>query len=163
MRTLRCAGVPSSSTASAPHSGPMVPSSTRVTSGLATVSPMWWAKTDSSLAMWSASRPCPHASWNSTPPEPLAITTGRVAGGGAGQLLDLVAGEQLEADRPAHALPAGLHAGVAKGHAGHRHPGADLVVGDVHPVAVGHQDLPAPVAVAGAYLADGRAGRPGRL
>ena len=41
----------------------------------------------------------------------------RPAGGLAGELLDVVAVEQLEADGVADALAAGLHAGVAGGHA----------------------------------------------
>ena len=67
--------------ARAPHSGPMVPSSTSVTSGLATISPTRPVKTETSLAMWSASRPCPHASWKRTPPLPCLITTGRLPDG----------------------------------------------------------------------------------
>ena len=47
--TLRCAGWPSSSIASVPHSRPYVPSSTSVTNGDATSSPMSPANTDASL------------------------------------------------------------------------------------------------------------------
>ena len=59
----------------------MVPSSIRVTSGEATCSPTWSTNTEAFLAMWSASRPCPQASWNSTPPPPWPITTGMVPEG----------------------------------------------------------------------------------
>ena len=74
----------------------------------------------------------------------------------AGQLLDVVEVEQLEADGVADALAAGLHAGVAGGHARHREQGAHLVVAGEQAVAVGDQDAAAAVAVAGRHLADGR-------
>ena len=38
-------------------------------------------KTETALAMWSASSPWPQASWNSTPPLPHLITTGIVPDG----------------------------------------------------------------------------------
>ena len=69
---------PSSSMAIAPHSPAIVPSSTSVTSGDATCSPTLPRKTLAPLATRSASRPWPHASWNSTPPLPRLITTGIV-------------------------------------------------------------------------------------
>ena len=67
--------------------------------------------------MWSASRPCPHASWNRIPPVPLLITTGRTPDGAgraaslvrarraacARGLLDGEAVEQLEAEGAARA------------------------------------------------------------
>ena len=34
-----------------------------------------------SFTMWSASRPCPHASWNRMPPVPLLMTTGSTPDG----------------------------------------------------------------------------------
>ena len=91
----------------------MVPSSTSVTSGDATCSPRRPLNTEAPLSTRSFSRPWPQASWNSTPPPPGPMTTGSVPdgagraaslvmarlGGGAGELLDLVAVEQLEADR----------------------------------------------------------------
>ena len=168
---------PSSSMPIAPHSEPMVPSSTRVTSGLATCSPRRPRKTDASRPTRSASSPWPHASWNRTPPPPLLMTTGtaplgagradslRNARGGRqpGQLLDVVAVEQLPADRGPDRLPTRLHAGVAHRHAADREPGLDLVVVGQHAVAVGHQDAAAPVGVDRADLADGPARRAGHL
>ena len=177
MSTLRWAGVPSSSMAKQPHSSAIVPSSTSVTSGDATCWPSRPLNTDAPLSTRSFSRPWPQASWNSTPPPPGPMTTGRVpdgrraggqlgdgpAGGGAGDVLDLVAVEQLEADRAAERLVAGLHAGVAGGHGRHHEQRADLVVGGQQAVAVGHQDLAAGVAVAGPHLADRAALGPGGL
>ena len=81
MSTLRCAGAPSSSIASVPHSRPYVPSSTSVTSGDATSSPTWPVNTDASFSTRSASSPWPHASWNSTPPAPRCSTTGSLPDG----------------------------------------------------------------------------------
>ena len=83
-------------------------------------------------------------------------------GGLAGQLLDVVAVEQLEADGVADAAPAGLHAGVAGGDHADREQRADLVVLGQQAVAVGHEDPPAAVAVAGADLGDGAVGGRGR-
>ena len=76
IRTLRWAGRPSSSTPNVPHSEPTVPSSTSVTRGLATCWPTLPVYTEAFLTMWSASSPCPHASWNRMPPLPPASTTG---------------------------------------------------------------------------------------
>ncbi len=61
----------------------------RVTSSLATFSPTRRAKTEAFFLTRSASRPCPQASWNSTPPPPLPITTGMVPVG-AGRARSLV-------------------------------------------------------------------------
>ncbi len=177
MSTLRWAAWPSSSMAKQPHSPPIVPSSTMVTPGVATRSPTRPLNTEALLPTRSASSPWPHASWNSTPPPPEPMTTGicplgagRAAslvrarcGRPAGQLVDVVEVEQLEADGVADALAAGLHAGVAGGHARHGEERLDLVVGGQQAVAVGHQDLAAAVAVAGRHLADGAALGPGGL
>ena len=73
------------------------------------------------------------------------------------QLVDVVEVEQLEAHRVADALPTGLHAGVAGGHARHGEERLHLVVAGQQPVAVGDQDAAPAVAVAGRHLADGAA------
>ena len=57
--------------------------------GAATVSPMRPANTEADLATRSASRPCPQASWNSTPPPPGPTTTG-ISPLGAGCAVSLV-------------------------------------------------------------------------
>ena len=120
----------------------------------------------------SASRPWPHASWNSTPPAPALITTGSLPLG-AGRAFSLsrarraavratsstsTSVEQLEADRAAGRLEAGLHAGVAGGHALHHEEGAHLVVVGEQAVAVGDEDAPAAVGVGRA--APGGSSRP---
>ena len=85
----------------------------------------------------------------------------RLAGGVAGQLLDVDGVEDLEPDRVAHRLEAGLHAGVAVGDGADAQQAADdLVVGE-QPVAVGDEHPLAAVAVAGRDLDDGRAGGAG--
>src|SRR5690606_18732688 len=76
------------------------------------------------------------------------------AGGTAGELLDVVEVEQLEADGAADRLATGLHAGVAVGDAGDGEQRADLVVLREQPVAVGDEDASARVAVADADLGD---------
>ena len=83
--------------------------------------------------------------------------------GGAGDVLDLVAVEQLEPDGAPQRLVSGLHAGVAEGHRRHHEQGADLVVLGQQAVAVGHQDPAAGIAVAGPDLADRAALGPGGL
>ena len=80
----------------------------------------------------------------------------------AGEVVDVVGVEQLEADRAAERLVAGLHAGVARGHRHHGEQRADLVVLGEEAVAVGDEDAAAAVAVAGGDLGDGRAGGRGR-
>jgi len=75
MRTLRCIGVPSSSKLVVPRAFGIVPSSTIVKTGLATVCPSFPVNAPICRAMLSASRGCPTASWTSTPPHPFCITT----------------------------------------------------------------------------------------
>ena len=89
MSTLRCAGRPSSSIAKQPHSPPIVPSSTSVTSGDATCSPRRPANTEAPLLTRSASSPWPQASWNITPPPPGPMTT-VISPDGAGRASSLV-------------------------------------------------------------------------
>ena len=81
----------------------------------------------------------------------------------AGELLDVDRVEHLEADRVAHRLEAGLHAGVAVGDGADRAAGmrTTLVLGE-HAVGVGDEDPLAAVAVAGRHLHDRGAGRRGR-
>ena len=87
----------------------------------------------------------------------------RLAGGVARELLDVDGVEDLEADRVAHRLEAGLHAGVAVGDGADPQQAADdLVVGE-QAVAVGDEHPLAAVAVAGRDLHDRRAGRAGGL
>ena len=154
----------------------MVPSSTSVTSGEATSSPDLPRNTDADFATRSASRPWPHASWKSTPPPPLLITTGnRPDGAGrarsfeqralrrrAGELLDVVAVEQLEADRVPDRLVAGLHAGVAARDCAHAEQRLDLIVLGEQAVAVRDEDAAPAVAVRGRHLHDRRARGPSR-
>ena len=78
----------------------------------------------------------------------------RPLGGLAGDVVDVVGVEQLEADRAAQRLVAGLHAGVARGHRHHGEERAHLVVFGEEPVAVGDEDPPAAVAVARRHLGD---------
>ena len=93
-----------------------------------------------------------------------AMTTGRVpqgagraaslregpAGRRPGQLLHVVAVEQLEADRAADRLPPGLQAGVARRpRTSTENRRAHLVVAGEEAVAVGDQDAPPGVGVAG--------------
>ena len=85
----------------------------------------------------------------------------RPLGGLAGDVVDVVGVEQLEADGAAERLVAGLHAGVARGHRHDREQRAHLVVLGEQAVAVGDEDAPAAVAVAGGDLGDGRAGAAG--
>ena len=75
--------------AMAPHSLRIVPSSTSVTSGDATCSPTLPRYTEAPLPTRSASSPWPHASWNSTPPEPALMTTG-IEPDGAGRAFNFV-------------------------------------------------------------------------
>ena len=85
----------------------------------------------------------------------------RLAGGVAGELLDVDGVEDLEPDRVAHRLEAGLHAGVAVGDGADAQQAADdLVVGE-QAVAVGDEHPLAAVAVAGRHLHDRRAGGAG--
>src|SRR3546814_11572963 len=65
------------------------------------------------------------------------------------------------ADGATERLVPGLHAGVAGGHCHHREEGAHLVVLGEQALAVGHEDAPTAVAVAGGDLADRRTRRPG--
>ena len=72
----------------------------------------------------------------------------RLAGGVAGELLDVDGVEDLEADRVAHRVEAGLHAGVAVGDgADAQQQPHDLVVGE-QAVAVGDEHPLARVGVA---------------
>ena len=82
-------------------------------------------------------------------------------GGAAGELVDVVEVEQLEADGVADALAAGLHAGVAGGHAADGEERADGVVLREEAVGVGHEDAAAVVAVAHRHLGDGASHRAG--
>ena len=102
-----------------------------VTSGDATCSPTRPRNTDASRRTRSASRPCPQASWNSTPPAPRSSTTGqatrrRRSGPQQGERavgrdprhrlgVDLV--EELEADGAPGRLGPGVQPGVALGDA----------------------------------------------
>ena len=127
--------------------------------------------------MWSASRPCPHASWNRIPPLPpgqhhrqlaRGCRSGRQLGDGPGgsqlgQLLHRHLVEQLESQGAGRRLEPGLEAGVTRCHTGHRKPGADLLVAGVEPFGVGDED-PAPRAPASRLdLGDGAVGGPRRL
>ena len=139
-----------------------------VTSGDATSSPTRPANTDQSFSTRSASSPCPHASWKSTPPAPRLSTTGsfptgagrapqhreRALGGGARHLLGVDLVEELEADAAPGRFHPGLHPGVADRDAVHEEPGAHGVVLDEQAVGVGHEDAAAGVGVADADLAD---------
>src|SRR5467141_4617564 len=68
--TVRCVGLPSSSTVSEPRRPGSVPSSTTVTPGEATRCPMRPANAELPLRLKSPSSPCPTASCNSTPGQP---------------------------------------------------------------------------------------------
>ncbi len=81
----------------------------------------------------------------------------------AGDLLGRVLVEVLEADGEAGRLHAGLHPGVAAGHAVHEHAGADLVVLGEQPVGVRDEDPAPAVGVADGDLADRVALGPGRV
>ncbi len=83
----------------------------------------------------------------------------RPASGLAGQVLDVVVVEQLEADSAPERLVAGLHAGVAAGDGHHREERAHLVVFGEQAIGVGDQDPTASVGIASRDLADGPAGR----
>ena len=87
----------------------------------------------------------------------------RPVGGATGELLDVVAVEQLEPDGVAHRLTAGLHARVAGRDARDGEHRADLVVGRQGAVGVGHQDAAHRVGVPGGDLGDGAALRAGHL
>ncbi len=84
----------------------------------------------------------------------------RAASGLAGQVLDVVVVEELEADGAAERLVAGLHAGVAAGDGHDREERTDLVVFGEQAVGVGDQDATASVGVAGSDLADSPTGCP---
>ena len=117
----------------------------------------------------SASSPCPHASWNSTPPAPRLSTTGSLPRG-AGRARSIVSARlrrrcarpprgrsrrraRSRRVRPGASMP-GLHAGVADRDALHDEAGAHLVVLDEQAVGVGDEDAAAGVGVADAHLAD---------
>ncbi len=157
----------------------IVPSSTRVTSGEATCSPTLPAiDAAHPSATRSASSPWPHASWNSTPPLPCLITTGiaplgagrasqlgeRLAGGLAGELLDVDGVEQLEADGVADRL------GSRSACRCRRRPRTDaqqraddLSSSASTPSVLATRTCFAAVAVAGRHLDDLRPERPGGL
>ena len=125
-------------------------------------------KTEAPFVTRSNSSPCPHASWNIVPPEPLFRTTVNTPDG-AGRarelrerttgrvpcdLLDLDVVEELPADRLGRHLVPGLHAGVTERDRVHHQAGADHLVAREHTVGVRNQD-PAPrVAVRDRDLAD---------
>ena len=85
----------------------------------------------------------------------------RPVGGLAGDVVDVVAVEELEADGAAERLVAGLHAGVARGDRHHGEQRAHLVVLGEQAVAVGDEDAAPAVAVARGDLGDGRPGAAG--
>ena len=124
------------------------------------------------LAMPSASRPWPQASWNRVPPKPLPMTTdmGPVGAGRASSMVtalwaatramscgDLLVYD-LEAQALAEALVAGLDDAVAARHGAHREAHARAVVGHEGAQGVGHEQTLAAFEVAGADLGDGRVG-----
>ncbi len=85
----------------------------------------------------------------------------------AGEILDVVAVEQLEADRVTHRLVARLHAGVAARHGGDPKEGLDLVILGEEAVGVRDEDAAPAVRVRGRHLHDrgafGTGGRVGPL
>ena len=125
--------------------------------------------------MWSASRPCPQASWKRMPPLPPASTIGHLArrrGAGRqlgqrprrrdlGDVLDAVALEDLVALGAGERLVAGLHPGVAVGDADDVEARADLLVLGEQAVGVGDEDAAPAVAAADLHLGDGVAGGAG--
>ena len=122
--------------------------------------------------MWSASSPWPQASWNRMPPLPPARTMGTSPEGAgraeslvraraaarAGDVLDGMALEDLEALGAGERLVPGLHAGVAVGDADDVEAGPDLVVLGEEAVGVRDEDATAAVAAADLDLRDGVAG-----
>ena len=121
--------------------------------------------------MWSASRPCPHASWKRIPPLPdsrmsgtsplgagraVSFTRARRAAAAAMSRTSTVSNSSKPTVKAARLVP-GLHAGVADGHARHAEARAHLVVGDEDAVAVGDLDAPPAVAVGRRHLRDGAA------
>ena len=84
-------------------------------------------------------------------------------GGTAGEFVDVVPVEELEADGVPDALASGLHAGVAGGHAAHGEEGADGLVLGEQSIGVRHEDPTETVAVIHRDLADGGIGGPGDL
>ena len=78
--TVRWVGVPSSSMVSEPRRSAIAPSSTTVTPGAATRSPIRPEKAEVPLRLKSPSRPWPTASCSSTPGQPGPSTTGHLAG-----------------------------------------------------------------------------------
>ena len=167
MSTLRWASEPSSSTAKAPHSSAMVPSSTSVMRGSATRSPDAAGEHrralghEVGLEAVAAGLVEQHAAAAGADDDRHGAGRRRAGrqlqqralGGLAGDVVHVVGVEELEADRAAERLVAGLHAGVARRH---RHDGeerADLVVLGEEAVAVGDEDAAAAVAVARRDLA----------
>src|SRR5918997_140590 len=73
--TVRWVGVPSSSMVSEPRRSNIAPSSTTVTPGAATRSPMRPEKAELPLRLKSPSKPWPIASWRRTPGQPGPQTT----------------------------------------------------------------------------------------
>ena len=78
IKTFFCEGLPSSSIFIEPHSLGIVPSSIAVTKLEAIFWPILLQYIEVPLATEVASRPCPHASWKITPPNPLSIITGNL-------------------------------------------------------------------------------------
>src|SRR6267378_1620153 len=123
--TVRCVGLPSSSTVSEPRRPGSVPSSTTVTPGEATRCPMRPANAELPLRLKSPSSPWPTASCNSTPGQPGPSTTVIVPG----------LGEVRIVPPSAAARGAGLAPAVLLGDHLHRqahqrpHVGGDAAVG----------------------------------
>ena len=80
---MRPVGVPSSSMVSEPRRCSIAPSSTTVTPGAATRSPIRPEKAEVPLRLKSPSSPWPIASWSSTPGQPGPSTTGISPAGAA--------------------------------------------------------------------------------
>ncbi len=123
--------------------------------------------------MWSASRPCPHASWNKKPTTSALKDHRQHARGGrsclelgdgpscglGGHLLDWVLVEHLVTEGVGEALGARLHAAVSRRHTSDEEAGTDAVVVREQPVGVRDQDAAPSVAVSGAHLHNGPASR----
>ena len=89
MRTVRLVGLPSSSIFRLPRLSGILPWSMTVTPLAATCSPIFPVNTLVCLRLKSPSKPCPTASCNNTPGQPLPNTTG-ITPAGAGRASKLI-------------------------------------------------------------------------
>src|SRR5438132_5556650 len=148
-----------------------------VTMGLATAWPILPVKTVDPLPTKSASSPCPHASWKSTPPNSLPMMTAIWPGGrrrgvekgngpfrrGPGILGGRGVVEELEAALHARSLHRRLNLAVALGDGVHHQPDAGAGVGVMNPFGGGDEHLLRALAVTDRNLLDRTAHGAGRL